>query len=110
MERRRDLHAQSARRNLEDYAASRCKTILIGCLEEFENGFGYLWGHGQPYSALTDTQKDMYELWKEVRYEILSRGEFRINQLKTKFDHYDIHNKKSYDFKLEQDRKDEDNL
>lgn len=78
---------------LLDYAESRCKTIMIAGLQEFENGFGFIWGHGKPWASLTDEQKEMREVWKEVRQEILGGGQFRIDQLRDRFRLYDIKKK-----------------
>lgn len=96
-------HKSAARQNLEEYAISRCKTILIGCLEEFETAFGFVWGHNQAYSTLTDEQKEMREVWAEARFEMLSKGQFRIDQLKDRMNSYDITNKTNYTFRLPQD-------
>ena len=105
MDRRKhnQQHKAEARRILEDYAVSRCKTILIGCLEEFENGFGHIWGHGQPFPSLTEKQQEMRELWAEVRLEILGKGQFRIDQLKDRMNSYEINNRTNYTFRLPQD-------
>lgn len=102
----RSRYKAEASRNLEDYSVSRCKTILIGALEEFEKGFGFVWGHGQNYNSLTEDQKDMRELWAEVRLEILGRGEMRINQLKDRFTQYTIENKTTHTFKLPREGQD----
>lgn len=99
----REVHKNEAKKNLQDYALSRCKTILIAGLEQFENGFGFLWGHGKPWAALTEDQKEMREIWKEIRLEILGSGEFRINQLRDKFRFYNIENKVENTFILPQE-------
>jgi len=109
MERRnRDRVRQTAKKKLQDYSVSRCKTTLIGSIEKFELGFGFIWGHGQPYASLTDDQKEMREIWREVRYEILADGEHRINQLKDKFDLYEVENRTNYTFNLKRLRGEED--
>jgi len=68
--------------NIDKYAKSNLKrvtkisieTAAIGSLSDFEEDFGYLWGHGKDYGELTDKEKDMREKWLDVRASILDRA------------------------------------
>lgn len=50
-------------------------TVMIGALDAFERGFGDLWGHKLKESELTEEQKEKRKIWKDIRNEILGRGE-----------------------------------
>lgn len=63
-----------AKKQLMRHMQTKIKTTMIGALASFEENFGYLWGHGLPSDQLTESQRDLRELWEDVRTEILDKG------------------------------------
>lgn len=51
------------------------QTTAIGALNDLENALGYLWAHGRKYEELNDEEKELRDIWEDVRYSILDRAE-----------------------------------
>ena len=56
--------------------------IMISAIEEFEEHFGYLWGHDLESDAqLDDNQEEFLDLWYKTREKVLDRGNYHINRI-----------------------------
>ena len=49
-------------------------TTMIYPLDQFEQDFGYIWGHGKKDSELTDEEKVNREKWLDLRDRVLDKG------------------------------------
>lgn len=49
-------------------------TAIIGALSDFEKEFGPLWGQGKKKGELSEREREMREIWEDVRKSILDRG------------------------------------
>ena len=60
------------------------RTTMIGAIERIENKLGFLWGHdkqeGDP--SITEEQEDLYDLFMELREDILDFGNKQICKVK----------------------------
>ena len=59
---------------LQRHIKKKIKTTMIGALAKFEEYFGHLWGHDKPDNEITDDQREMGDVWEEVRTEVLNNG------------------------------------
>jgi len=63
-----------SKKRLMNNIKKKFNTTIIGSLAIFEEEFGEMWGHGQPYEELDDEQVECREIWQEVREKILDAG------------------------------------
>ena len=63
-------------------AETALRTSMIGWLDRIERKLGHLWGHDKNEDELTDEDEDMYEIYMELREEILDYGNEQICRLK----------------------------
>jgi len=87
---------------LKKHIQTKFKTTMIGSLDQFEQNFGHLWGHGLDDVELTDEQFDMRELWQLTRTEILNNGNNQLRAALAEVDNNTIHYiKNQYEFLVE---------
>lgn len=78
----------------------RITTTMIGALSSFENRFGRLWGHQKEEGEnLTPQEERFFEIWQDVREEILDRGNAQIGASNQDIDTYNIE-KQRYQIKF----------
>lgn len=58
------------------------KTTMIGSVAKIENIFGPFWGHGKSRDERTEKQQRLYELFMELREQILDLGNEQIRKIK----------------------------
>jgi len=97
---------QAASRNkLQNAIARRIRTTMIGALATIEEKLGFILGED---GNRTKEQEHLNNLFKEVRSNILDKGNDQIRQLDSDFDAYVIEMKKMYlEFRLEKEGKDD---
>jgi hypothetical protein len=66
------------------------QTSFIGALSQFEQEFGFLWGHGKDPSEKTYEEKIMWEKWNKVRTNILNNGNNQIRAIQQELPQYTI--------------------
>lgn len=71
-------------------AKKKIQTTMIGSISSIENNFGFLWDVENP----TSEQKQLKNIFEELRSEILDRGNTQIRNLENEFTHYEISWKK----------------
>lgn len=64
----------------------RFQTTMIGSLFEFENTFGYLWGHDKEMDQLTEREQEFSDMWEDVRNRILNNGNSQLRKTISDFD------------------------
>lgn len=84
------MYEKESKERLKKIAAKHTRTAFIGALSDFEEVFGYLWGHGEPEGYLTEQQERFAELWEEVRNSILDRGNKEIRSFAKEIDNHKI--------------------
>lgn len=72
--KKEQIAAEASKGRIKKKAKISVETCAIGSLSDFEETFGWLWGHGKE-DSLTPKQKEMRDLWQEVRNSILDRAE-----------------------------------
>ena len=87
----REEHSQTnAKRQLIRHVTTKIKTTMIGALDSFEKGFGYLWGHTKHIDELNPEELEMRDLWDEIRTEILDRGNGQIRGAQDEISQYTL--------------------
>lgn len=75
-----------SKERLKKIAMRKFKTCFIAALAEFEDVFGEMWGHNLSDDELTDTQKLNREKWRQVRTNILNKGNTQARALVAEMD------------------------
>ncbi|TXT66129.1 MAG: hypothetical protein BAJALOKI3v1_50129 [Promethearchaeota archaeon] len=79
------------------------ETVIIHPLSEFEQYFGFIWGHGKTDDKLTDNEREMRKRWQECRANILNYGHRkRSNAMKELDMHTVVWNRYQTVFKFDQ--------
>lgn len=66
-----------------DAAVTSLRTLMIGSIDRIENKLGDLWGHFKGEEEDTTEEEDeLYELFMELREEILDFGNQQICKVK----------------------------
>jgi len=92
----RNIREERRKEVSKDALFKSCKkkvqTTMIGALDAIEKQLGFLWGFdGQ--DVLTEEQKQLKEIYDEVRANILDRGNTQIRNLEAEFANYDVSRK-----------------
>lgn len=76
-----EKYKQSSKDRLNKIAKTKITTTFIGAIEQFEQKFGFIWGHGKHESDLTEEELVMREYWNECRKAIMDKGHEQIRGL-----------------------------
>jgi len=63
------------------------RTTMIGSISKIEDLFGRFWAHGTPPEERTEKQEKLYELFMELREQILDLGNEQIRILRNLNEH-----------------------
>lgn len=74
-------YLDGCRKRLCNITETKMKTTFIGAISSIEKLFGFLWGSDLEASERTREQKEFYELWQELRTEILNNGNNQLRAL-----------------------------
>lgn len=88
------------RRGLNRLIQKRCTTIFIGTLDSIEQKFGHLWGIEKDLRDLTERERLFLEVWKNLRKEILDKGNFQTKNLLKELEVFEVGLKK-YNYTVE---------
>jgi len=69
-----DNEAYTAKQRIKKKAKISVETAVIGALADIEDMLGYLWKHGKRYESLNEEEREMREIWLDLRDSILDRG------------------------------------
>jgi len=75
-----------SKERLKKIAMKKFRTCFIAALSEFEDIFGYMWGHNLLENELTDEQKINREKWRIARTNILNKGNTQARALVAEMD------------------------
>lgn len=76
----------------------KIQTTMIGALDTIEKQFGFLWAFDDQ-QELNEQQKQMKDIYDEVRAAILDKGNTQIRNLEAEFSSYEV-TKKRYQIDL----------
>lgn len=79
-----------AKKGLERLIRKRCTTIFIGVLDSIEQKFGYQWGFDRSQGDLTEKEKLFFQLWKDLRKEILDKSNNQTKMLVEDLEYFDV--------------------
>lgn len=96
---RAEKYKIDSRDRLAKILKKKIQTTMIGSLSTIEDAFGFLWGKDKPESELTEQEKQMAELYQEVRSDILDKGNTQVRNTDVELSQYDVEWKK-YSMKL----------
>ena len=85
-QKKEDRQRELSKDRLLSAATKKIQTTMIGSLSTIESHFGFLW-EGE---NLTPEQKQLKNIFEDLRSEILDRGNTQIRNLEQEFLNYDI--------------------
>jgi len=88
-ERRKEVSKDSLFKSCK----KKIQTTMIGALDTIEKKFGFLWGF-ENENELTPEQKQIKDIYQEIRAVILDRGNTQIRNLEAEFSGYEIQRKR----------------
>lgn len=88
-ERRKEVSKDSLFKSCK----KKIQTTMIGALDTIEKKFGFLWCF-EGEEELTTEQKQMKDIYEEIRAVILDRGNTQIRNLEAEFSNYEIQRKR----------------
>lgn len=86
--RKNDLVKEKSKDKLRTSVQKRIKTTMIGSISSLEKIFGNLWGHESEFR--TQEQEEFYQIFVELRTEILDNGNLQIRSFDNDLQAYDI--------------------
>jgi hypothetical protein len=81
----------------QDILSKRFQTTMIGAIYEFEENFGYLWGHQKDNQDLTKQEENFRLKWENTRNQILNNGN---NQLRKCIKDLGDHSSTKFNYKF----------
>jgi hypothetical protein len=82
--------AEESRKRLDKIISTKMNTTFIGALAAFEKHFGLLWGASKKESERTDEEKQLYQIWQNVRTEVLNNGNNQLRALRNELQNHSI--------------------
>jgi hypothetical protein len=73
-----DRRLEACRRRLDKIISTKIRTAFVGALAQFEDSFGFLWGHGKVKDSLTEEEQKMRDLWDQTRTSVLNNGNTQL--------------------------------
>lgn len=80
-------YLDASKKRLEKIIGTKIRTAFIGALAAFEEEFGFLWGHDID-GPVTDEQKDLAQIWENVRTQILNNGNHQLRAAKQELENH----------------------
>ncbi len=84
-----DKYLNDSKIRLENIIATKLRTTFIGAIDAFERTFGDLWGYNSD-KPLTKSQKEMKQLWQQVRNDILDLGNNQLRAAQLELENHTI--------------------
>ena len=80
-EARQQKYLDECRQRLSNIAEKKMKTTFIGALDAIERMFGDIWGADIDEKDRNKEEKENFELWQDLRTEILNNGNTQLRGL-----------------------------
>lgn len=107
----KEQYEDFSKKRLLNNIEKKFNTTIIGSLAAFEEAFGFLWGHGLPYSDLNDEQKEYRKLWKTTRISLLDSGHSNLRACQSEISQYSVRwNRYVTKFSINQDNQGEEDV
>lgn len=81
---------EESRKRLDKILSTKMNTTFVGAIAAFEKCFGFLWGQTKKHEERTEEELEFYEIWKQVRDEILNNGNHQLRALKNELQNYEV--------------------
>ena len=65
-----------------DNAETAIRTFMIGSIDRIERYMGHMWGHMKNEGETTPEEDELYEMFMELREEILDFGQQQICKMR----------------------------
>lgn len=85
-----EKYKENSRRRLSNIISKKFETTMIGSLDIIEKNLGFLWGHGKDYGEKSTSEKMYYDLYQEIRTQILDKGNNQLRLVQTELSEYNI--------------------
>ena len=79
-----------SKRQLEKNVRKMGEIIMIGAIASIENSFGFLWGKDKQ-SSYTEDEEKAFEIWENLRKEILDKGNSNIEKTVGMLDSFTVY-------------------
>ena len=86
--RKNDIVKEKSKDRLKAAVQKRIKTTMIGSISSIEKIFGDLWGHECEFR--TAEQEELYQVFVELRTEILDNGNLQIRSFENDLQAYEV--------------------
>lgn len=86
--RRKEKYKLDSKDRLSKILKKKVQTTMIGALSSMEKHFGKLWNNGN--SPMTEEQEVLFNLYKEMRSEILDKGNHQARNIDAELAQYDV--------------------
>jgi hypothetical protein len=83
-------YLENSKERLGKIITTKIRTSFIGALSQFEENFGFLWGHGNN-EVLTEEEAIMQEVWERTRTAVLNNGNNQIRAVKNEIECNTVH-------------------
>lgn len=83
-------YTEDSRKRLDSIISKKMNTTFIGAISAFEKGFGFLWGQNKKPQERTEEEQRLYEIWKQVRDDILNNGNHQLRALKNELQNHNV--------------------
>ena len=83
-------YAEESRKRLDKIISVKMNTTFIGALSSFEKNFGFLWGQGKKDSERTDEERQLNQIWQNIRTEVLNNGNNQLRALRNELQNHSV--------------------
>ncbi len=83
-------YAEESRKRLDKIISTKMNTTFIGALSSFEKSFGFMWGQGKKEVDRTEEEQQLYQIWQNVRTEVLNNGNNQLRALRNELQNHNI--------------------
>jgi len=83
-------YVEESRKRLDKIISTKMNTTFIGALASFEKNFGFLWGHTKKAEERTQEETQLYNIWENVRTEVLNNGNNQLRALRNELQNHNV--------------------
>jgi hypothetical protein len=79
-----------AKRQFSGVLDKKFKTTFIGAISQIQDAFGELWGENKQEEDRTEQEREWYDIWQQVRTNILNNGNNQLRAALNELQQYNI--------------------
>lgn len=83
-------YAEESRKRFEKIVSTKMKTTFIGALSSFEKNLGFLWGQGKKDSERTEEERQLNQIWQNIRTEVLNNGNNQLRAILNELQNHSV--------------------